>query len=93
MRYIVLYIRIKGSTMETVAVIEELQKTQSMIYMILSEIRKIKNKNPDDELVTVRQAHEITKISEQKIRQMMEEGKLETNDKYGRAKRIYRRSL
>ena len=85
--------RIKGSTMETVAVIEELQKTQSMIYMILSEIRKIKNKNPDDELVTVRQAHEITKISEQKIRQMMEEGKLETNDKYGRAKRIYRRSL
>ncbi len=79
--------------METVAVIEELQKTQSMIYMILSEIRKIKNKNPDDELVTVRQAHEITKISEQKIRQMMEEGKLETNDKYGRAKRIYRRSL
>ena len=87
--------RIKGSIMETVAVlpsavIAELQKTQSII---LSEIRKIKDKNPDDELVTVRQAHEITKISEQKIRQMMDEGKLETNDKYGRAKRIYRRSL
>ncbi|ADN08238.1 hypothetical protein [Sulfurimonas autotrophica] len=69
------------------------------ILLVQRKIEKKLNENtlnentPNDELVTVKQAHIITKISEQKIRQMMIDGELETNDKYGTAKRIYRRSL
>ena len=59
----------------------------------LAKKLELNENTPNDELVTVKQASRITKISEQKIRKMLEEGKLETNDKYGRAKRIYRRSL
>ncbi len=59
----------------------------------LAKKLELNENTPNDELVTVKQASRITKISEQKIRQMMANGKLETNDKYGRAKRIYRRSL
>lgn len=70
--------------------IEEIKKIQ---FLILKKLDKIDNTAFNDELVTVKQAHEITKISEQKIRQMILDGKLETNEKYGRSKRIYRRSL
>ena len=71
----------------------------NILNEILLSQRKLEKKlelnenTPNDELVTVKQASRITKISQQKIRKMMDEGKLETNDKYGRAKRIYRRSL
>ena len=64
-----------------------------MIQRRLEKKLELNENTPNDELVTVKQAHKITKISEQKIRQMMIDGELETNDKYGKAKRIYRRSL
>lgn len=70
--------------------LEEIKKAQ---FLILKKIDAISSKVPDDELVTVKQAHEITKISEQMIRDMIKKGKLKTNDKYGNAKRIYRNSL
>jgi hypothetical protein len=74
-------------------ILNEILKIQRKIEKKLEKKLELNDKTPDDELVTVKQANIITKISEQKLRQMMETGELETNDKYGRAKRIYRRSL
>ncbi|WP_373072061.1 helix-turn-helix domain-containing protein [Sulfurimonas sp.] len=61
---------------------------------IINLLQNMQTNAPNDvKYVTVAEAAQITKLSEQKIRQMIDEGTIKINPDFGRAKRIYIDSL
>ena len=72
------------------SVIENLLNNQNQILDLL------KNQGSeniiDDQMITIKEASNITKLSELKIRQMVDAGTLKSK-RYGKAIRIYRNSL
>ncbi len=72
---------------------------ENTINMILEQQKMIlqllqgKNRSESGNFCSVREAAQILSISEQKVRQMVDEGKLKKKENMGRAIRIYRSSL
>ena len=72
---------------------------ENTINMILEQQKMIlqllhgKNRSESGNFCSVREAAQILCVSEQKVRQMVDEGKLKKKENMGRAIRIYRSSL